>query len=304
MVLDNIEDYLHKHIINKINIGQSGADVYVVDNEFILKHIVRNKIKNQELFLSHKREAHLYQSINRKKLTCLPEVFYIKVTDEEIILLMKKYRTIEHSEVKDKLLASIMKAIAMVHQYQVPEYLLQNRSEASILANEQIQDCVNGWKVVLKEHKGIFDESPLEKIAMYINSIILWHASGENVLNHGDFHLNNLLIDDDEVVICDWQSVSTGDISNDLSFFLSRLNVDGIMLNEKVVIELYSKAVKELNGNIVDSAHIYHHMHASNLLTSFLFWHQYLHGASEGRVREIYDKMVQSISILINVCED
>lgn len=298
MILDDIDDYLNKHMAEKINVGQSGADVYVLDNKYILKRVIRNKLENQEVFLSYKKEAHLYQAIDREKLPCLPEVLATKDTDEEIILLMKKYRVIEHSEVNERLLLKIMKAIAMVHHYQVPEFLLQNGSEANILSDEQITDCVKGWTSVLNEHKDLFDEKPLEIIAANINSIILWHVSGEAVLNHGDFHLNNLVMDEEgNIVICDWQSVSTGVVSNDLGFFLSRLNADGLKIKERALIAFYSEAVNELYGKIINSEVIYGHMSASMLITSFLFWHEYLHGTSEDRVRTIYEKMVQSILI-------
>lgn len=296
MLFKNIDDYLNNHMINKIIVGQSGSDVYDVDNKYVLKHTVRNKLKNHELFLSYKREAQLYQSFNRKKLLCLPEVFYIKENDEEVILLMKKYRIIKHDEVNKEVLTKIMKAVAMVHQCMLPEFLLKSKSEVNILSNGEIMECVTGWKSVLNEHKGIFDDKPLDDIAMNINAAILWHASGESVLNHGDFHLNNLLLDEEEnIVICDWQSVSNGNVSNDLGFFLSRLHGEGIEINEINIIDLYVQAVKELNGRIMDSEKIYRHMCASTLITSFLFWHQYLHGSSKERVKGIYDKMVQSM---------
>ncbi len=32
---------------------------------------------------------------------------------------------------------------------------------------------------------------------------------------------------------------------------------------------------------------------AANVITSFTCWHEYLHGSDEGRVREIYEKMVE-----------
>lgn len=292
-----INNYLREHKTEKINIGISGADVYAIDDIYILKHVVRNKLKNHELFLSYKKEAHLYKAIDNKKLHCLPEVISINESDDEIIILMKKYRMVEHADVNNIVLSKIVKALAMVHHCQPPEFLLQNRSDVMPLTDEQIINCVNGWHSVLREHKGLFDEKPIDNIATNINSIILWHASGESNLIHGDFHLNNLLFDDEEeIVICDWQSVSVGDPSDDLSFFLSRFNADGSNINERVLIDLYSKSVYELYGKTIDSDAIYDHMAANTLITSFLYWHEYLHGASEERVRTVYKKMVQIIS--------
>ncbi|GKX65157.1 hypothetical protein rsdtw13_04150 [Clostridium sp. TW13] len=36
MIVDNIDDYLNKHRVKRINIGKSGANVYEVDNKYIL----------------------------------------------------------------------------------------------------------------------------------------------------------------------------------------------------------------------------------------------------------------------------
>jgi len=85
----SIDNYLCEHKAEKISIGMSGAYVYASDNMYILKHVVWNKLRNPELFLSYKREALLYKSIDNKNLHCLPEVISIEESDEEIIILMK-----------------------------------------------------------------------------------------------------------------------------------------------------------------------------------------------------------------------
>lgn len=216
----NIGEYISRHKVEKINIGFSGADVYSMDDRYILKHVVRSKLRSDELFLSYKKEALFYRTADKSKLYCLPEVNLIEETDEELVLLMKKYRMIEHREVNHAVLSKIMKSLAMVHHYQVPDFLMQNKAEVKALTNGEITSSVNGWLSVLREHKSCFDEKPIEKAAASINSIVLWHASGKSNLIHGDFHLNNLLFDEEGgVLICDWQGVSEGNSSNDLSFF-------------------------------------------------------------------------------------
>jgi len=289
-----INDYLCEHKAEKINVGISGADVYVIDDMYVLKHVVRNKLRNPELFSTYRKEAHLYKAINNKQLRCLPEVISINESDDEIIILMKKYRMVEHADVNDTVLSKIMKALAMIHHSQPPEFLLQDRSAVMPLSEEQIMNCVNGWRSVLREHKGLFDEKPIDNIAANINPIILWHASGGSKLIHGDFHLNNLMYDEEgEIVVCDWQSVSVGDPSDDLSFFLSRFNADWYNISERALIDQYSKAVYELYGKTTDNEAICGHMAAKTLITSFLYWHEYLHGALEERVRTVYEKMVE-----------
>jgi aminoglycoside phosphotransferase (APT) family kinase protein len=297
MMTFSIDDYLRERKAEKIDIGVSGADVYDVDGEYILKHVKRTRLRNRELFSSYKKEAHFYRLVDREEFNCLPEVISITETDDEILLLMKKYRMVQHGDVNRTVLSRIMDAAAMVHHHQTPGFLLEDRPGPKLLTDEQILHCIDGWNSVLREHRGVFDEKPLDKIAAGITSIILWHTSGEAVLTHGDFHLNNLLFDDEgNIVICDWQCVSVGDPSNDLGFFLSRFNSDGFNINEWTLINLYSNAVYKLSGKTPDGDAVYGHMAANTLITSFLYWHEYLHGASEERVRKVYDKMVQIIS--------
>ena len=57
-----------------------------------------------------------------------------------------------------------------------------------------MKEYVSGWQSVLYEHPGSFSPAPLKEIAEKINHIIRWHAQEKEVLNHGDFHFDNLLI--------------------------------------------------------------------------------------------------------------
>ena len=89
MMTFSIDDYLRERKAEKIDIGVSGADVYDVDGEYILKHVKRTRLRNRELFSSYKKEAHFYRLVDREEFNCLPEVISITETDDEILLLMK-----------------------------------------------------------------------------------------------------------------------------------------------------------------------------------------------------------------------
>lgn len=150
------------------------------------------------------------------------------------------------------------------------------------------------------EHPGAFEEKWLPQIAARINDVFLWHNSEEKVLNHGDFHWDNLLVGDSgEILICDWQSVSVGGASGDLSFLLSRLSADGIWAEAREAVALYAEAAEELTGKRPDREALLGHMAAANLLTSFRFWHGYLRGSTEERVRGIYEAMREGFRRLL-----
>ncbi|MDF2542481.1 MAG: Ecdysteroid kinase [Herbinix sp.] len=296
MIIENVNDYLCKHNIKKINVGQSGADVYVVDNTYILKCARKDTIQDEDIWASYLREARFYEAIDRSILTCIPNLEYLNYTSNEIILLMKKYRMVRHNEINREMLAKIMKTIVKVHNHPLPEFLKGSNSELKLMSSEQINDCVNGWLEVLSEHKDIFPTQPLTRIAENMNEIITFHHLSERKLVHGDFHCDNLLMDvEGNICICDWQSVSNGCPSGDLSFFISRLSSDHVYISEQDIISIYCECYNTENGIFIDCNSIKQHMSASNLITSFRFWHEYLHNSDVNRVRVIYDKMIENL---------
>ena len=296
MEVKSVEAYLAGHESMEIKVGQSGADVYEIDGKYILKHVLRKNLEEEGLFDAYLREAYFYQSNGKNSISYRPEILGVTVSQDEIILIMKKYDRIERSAVSDELLRKIMKSLARVHADEIPVCLREDRKKAEPLSAQKIAECMNGWKAVLAEHPGAFGESGLTKLAERINDIILWHDTEESVLCHGDFHWDNLLTDENGgIIICDWQGVGEGKASGDLSFFISRLGADGVMVDEKKLLEYYTETFYELSGRCVDREEIMGHMDAANKITSFLFWHQYLHGSPEERVRKIYEQMTENV---------
>lgn len=294
----SVETYLAGHDTVEIKVGKSGADVYEIDGKYIIKHVLRKKLEEEELFDTYLREAYFYQSNGKNSKSYRPEMLDVAISQDEIILVMKKYDRIERSAVSDKLLRKIMNALARVHTDEIPVCLQQDRKKAEPLSAQKIAECMNGWKAVLAEHPGVFDEFGLTKLTERINDIILWHDTEECVLCHGDFHWDNLLTDENgDIVICDWQGVGEGKASGDLSFFISRLGADGVWVDEKKLLKYYAEEIYELSGRCVDREEIMGHMDAANRITSFLFWHQYLHGNPEERVRKIYGQMTDGFLI-------
>lgn len=289
----NVKEYLAEHRTTEIKAGQSGAKVYEIDGEYVLKHVVRQRLKDEQ-FDAYAREALFYQNQSLHQKIYLPKVLKAEVSENEILILMEKYDRPERSKINEEMIQKITKALAALHADEPPAFMRQNREKAEPLSEQRIAECVNGWKRVLAEHPGMFDESQLEEIAGSINELIIRHDSEERVLVHGDFHWDNLLEDKNgHILLCDWQVVNLGGASGDLSFFLSRLGGDGIRLDAAVLLDSYVNAVRELSGKQIRRQDIIWHMNAANVITSFVFWHHYLHGNGEERVRDIYGKMTK-----------
>lgn len=291
MDIKGAEAYLKKNGKKLLGGGKSGARVYDIGGEYVLKQIYRAELGNDELYEAYRREAQWYAA-GGANLKCLPEVYDLRSTGNEISILMKRYRALPRQEINTDLPGRIMRSLACIHTAEIPLFLKRRQHTAQPLSEEQIRGSMEGWRGVLAEHPGAFESVSLDHIAKEINRIILWHDSEETVLIHGDFHWDNLLMDEQgRIVICDWQGVGTGGASGDLSFFFGRLRGDGLQMNEREVVEAYGRETECLFGKRVTWEEMDGHIRAANVITSFTCWHQYLHGSSAERVQEIYGKM-------------
>ena len=78
----------------RLTLGKSGAEVYDIDGEKILKHVCRDKLKENQ-FETYKKEALFCQSqMKGAGQVYLPQIFEPELTADEITILMKKYLTI------------------------------------------------------------------------------------------------------------------------------------------------------------------------------------------------------------------
>lgn len=291
----NVNEYLNGHNVTEIKVGQSGADVYEIDGKYVLKHVVRQKLP-EELFVTYTREVSFYRNQMKRQRIYLPKVLEAEHSENEILILMKKYCSPKRDTINAELLQKITKTLAALHTDVPPTFMCKDQEKAELLSDQMITECLCGWKSVLAEHPGSFHEDHLEEIASKINSLIAWHDSEDRVLIHGDFHWDNLLVDrNGNILFCDWQGVNLGGASGDISFFLSRLSGDGIPIDATVFLDYYIDAIGKLSGKQIQWQDIIRHMNAANVITSFLFWHEYLHGSSEERVRDIYGKMTKDL---------
>ncbi len=293
--MENLREYLAAHDKREIKNGKSGSEVWEVEGGYILKRVEREKLSGPEAFSLYQNEARIYEffgEASRETLPCLPRVLKMEVSDKEILILMEKYQELCKEEIDDELLQKIMRALAMIHVREIPAFLRREQKQPEILGKEQIESCLEGWRSVLAEHPGAFDERKLTEAADAINEIICWHHEEARVLVHGDFHRENLLLRaSGDIVVCDWQSVGEGGASGDISFFLSRLGADGVEAEPEKAVKLYCQERGSLTGEQISQRDLLRHGKAANLITSFRFWHYYLHGCSRKNVGEIYEKM-------------
>ena len=334
--------------IREITTGKSGAGVYEIDNSLIVKHIQRDKVDKEKfdtysreaLFYMSKTEAFKADSGNFDYCGYLPEILCAYATDEEIVILMRKYAILEKADILPfsyETLDSIAYSLALVHSDEIPEFLREEachsakesdgKKSENGLSDDEIKSCRDGWLSILDEHPGRFDKNIVLKAAENFKDIFIWHETEEKTLIHGDFHRENLLWSDfsyetelspiglhtgillksrnnhlkrdlskiQSCRICDWQSVKIGGPSEDISFFFSRLRGEGIQDESGVLqrfLESYIRHSESLTGKRLDLQTLRKHIAASNFITTFRFWHYFLHGADEATVENILNYLL------------
>ena len=299
MRVGDIPAFLQGHTHQKISVGKSGADVYAVGHDMLLKHARREALSCAGIWDSYVTEARMYDWFREKRVSWVPELLYERRTPHEVVLLLRRYRMLEHEEAVPRL-AGIMQILAQIHALPVPDFLDAPKRFYTALPPERLQECLEGWKSVLAEHGGRFNTGDAAFVAKHFDMVNECFHPQTCMLTHGDFHCDNLLLNErGELLVCDWQNVNIGTPAGDIAFFLSRLSADGASLNADALIESYCAAAEAI-GISADPETIRCDMTLSSLNAAFLFWHRYLHDNPPERVGGIFHKMTADTNWLLS----
>ena len=293
-------EFLEKHIIKKISTGKSGVDVFELDDNRVAKYALQTRINDDSIWRACQKESQFFSEHSKREYFFLPEVYVNICNEQEFLILMKKYRPIERSELDELLLDEIMNILSKIHMIGVSDHMHPQNTGPIYFERSILEECVDGWESVLCEHGDHFDRKGLQLVKEYINPVNSLFYEPHIWFTHGDFHIENLLRDvSDEIIVCDWQSCAGGNNSGDISFFISRLSADGYDVDNRRIIETYCKCMEIMNQP-VKASDIDIQIKLANVNVSFQFWHEYLHGNSKERVNEIYSKMIEDMQSLLN----
>jgi thiamine kinase-like enzyme len=139
-----------------------------------------------------------------------------------------------------------------------------------------------------------FDIKKIEPIYNNFDIVCDVLNSGINCVCHGDFHADNILLDNGRMILSDWQNINISSSAGDISFFISRGKSSGLIMNEDELIDYYCKRFYYYSRVNIKKEEIYQIINASNVFTSFIHWPFYLKGADIDRVRGIFENMLNS----------
>ena len=287
--------YIDTHLLRKITIGKSGANVYELDHGLIAKHIYRNMLPQDSLWDSYVNEYMFYKTYHSENISFLPEIYHLYQSDHEIQMIMKKYTPFNKKDMDDRLFRKMISVLAEIHCLSIPNFLPKKEIIPFQLNDAELAKSFMGWLEVTREHGEIFSESDLKMVAKNINTVNQRFYNTKKWFCHGDFHFENVLADDlENLIVCDWQGIHSGHIAGDIAFFISRLCADGYKVNEEKVISMYC-GISDVD---ITEKELAIQMKLSNVNTSFVFWHEYLHRCSSERVRNVFEKMIRDMEYL------
>ena len=295
-IIRSFEEYLRTHSVGEINLGQSGAKVYRLIGDRIAKHVQRRLLQSDEIWEKYRRESLFYSCYSGATHSFLPHIDYNELREDELLLIMQAYQPVHQAQLSQPdMLEHALETLAQIHALPVPAFLSAGESAPFHLEADVLDRCRQGWLSVLREHPGRFSEARLQTVAANINPLNARLFAPRLALTHGDYHCENLLTDDPgHIIVCDWQNCGVGDVTGDISFLLSRLSADGYPLEAAQALGIYCR-----HASIPDPAPLDSQMRLANLNTTFLFWYEYLHGSPEDRVRQLFDRMVQDLRVLL-----
>lgn len=299
MCFINFEKYIDEHMTAKITTGKSGANVYELDHTRIAKHIRRELLQSDTNWDAYCRELLFYSNYTSEVFAFLPRVYHCYQTDNEIQLIMEKYRPINRCNLDNGVLEKVFNVLTQIHKMPLPNFLPKTDEGELSLEADEINAYLKGWRDILREHGNAFSADDLYKIGENINTVNQRAYTPMKMCCHGDFHFDNLLTDDrGNIIVCDWQNVNASHLSGDISFLLSRLSADGYNISKEKAIRMYCQFS---TANITyDEISI--QMSLANLNTSFVHWHNYLRGCSTERVRSIWERMIEDAEYLYDMC--
>lgn len=196
----DFKKYLDSHTIRQLTQGKSGAVVFLLDDKKIAKFAEKSRLLEKEnglaVWESCFKEAKFYKEMMGEQHSFLPEIFHCEFDDESVQIIMGEYKVIEKESLSASDFEAIMKLLAQVHELAVPDFLKNEMQGPVEISEEEIQNCLAGWKSIFEEHKAepsdILDFAKVEALASRINLLNKDLYSARACLCHGDFHAENI----------------------------------------------------------------------------------------------------------------
>jgi len=287
--------FLNVDHIERMVVGSGGAQLYIIKdncNEYVLKISGRN---NNSAMLNEIK----FYSLN-KNFKFVPKIIYTENhSDYGVIIIMKKYQSIRHDEWNYNLQLKAVDLCAKLNSTNkdiISKLGLEFKSVT--LNNEFLKKSYDDWKYVVYKYNWNFDTNIIDEIYKKLGIVCPILNNGYHYLCHGDFHPDNFLLDNGNLLLCDWQNINVSKGIGDISFFIDRAIGFGINIDEEEIINNYCFSLSKYMNGYIQKDTLLKEKSASALLNIFSYWAYYLKNCSKEKILPYLNKMINSFLFL------
>ncbi|WP_152391993.1 phosphotransferase [Paenibacillus guangzhouensis] len=263
--------------------GAMVAELFLQDRKMILKYTSSDA--GVELYRNAQRERRFYKygasQINIQSPTVVAE---FEDSSFGIGLLMRSYQQTPHpSEWGHHLIIQSLTQISKLHAmfWGKDQEIYRITGEATFqpkfeYQQDEVAKSIEAWGHVYSiknlDEFAITCKDNIMQLMRNLELLESFQAGHPSTLIHGDFHMENCLLDEKkEVMIVDWQSPKAGAGAEDVGNFLARAELYGNPLSANEYITLYKQLLKNQLHVSVPLDEIDQICHAKRLLLH-LFW--------------------------------
>jgi hypothetical protein len=192
--------------ISILKTGASGAELHGVTDKngsFVVKQSNMKLDHNHNILQGYKKEYNFYMLMKDFELD-IPTVVYSEISDEYgYILVFPYYRSISYSEWNNNLQLKAVDLISKLHSMdaeKISKQLNLHYRKVEINAN-QLKTSLDQWVNILEAFPNDFDIEQIELIYNSFGNICDVLNSGINCVCHGDFHADNMLLDNNNIIL-------------------------------------------------------------------------------------------------------
>lgn len=306
-MIGRVSDLVRQHGISQgqptpITNGASGAFVFDIDGKYVAKY-TRKSEQNAQTYPMFIKEYDFYRMSSGKGYDFVPDIVFQTISEEEILIVMKKYRNIKIEEWNDELQRRAMRLCARINAMDAAGLHAAHQDIANIgddYDTYPLSVSLGNWKRLhdkFPEHIDAMLLTTMYESFDAVNSLAEALAIPKT-LCHGDFHPGNFLMDGDKLILCDWQTVGISKGIGDVAFFINRGTNMGIPMNQGILVDAYHQSILHFANVKIEIEDLYRNIAASDFYVSFKFWAEHLQGSDLGRVLSIYHSMVNSYKML------
>ena len=288
--------------LTPITNGASGAFVFDVAEKYIAKY-TQQTAHNADLYPMFVKEYDFYRKYSGKRYEFIPTVMFQTATQDELLIVLRKYTPIHHGEWNDALIHQAMQLCARVNAIDTGDFTPPAQHKSGYgddYDSYPLSASYQNWQLLQQKFPADIDASSLEAMYKAFAQIKLEAEALAipKALCHGDFHPGNFLRDGDNLLICDWQTVGISKGIGDVAFFANRGTDMGIVINRQKAIEAYHEAMQSLTNQNIDLGTLGKYVAATDFYVSFKFWAEHLQSSDKSRVLSIYTFMADSYELL------